>query len=352
MGNGNTPLSPSQRAMLFAQATREYKVGQPSKIYANGQTLRFDLPKSRFLSKILLNVKGTFKATHASKTTFTEMTIGRYNLLKQVRVSINNGFNPFQISGKSLKLYNIINNLSKPDSDVFGMDTFGNTVSSSGATNTVNFTLEIPLTLNDRDAVGLILLQNDETYVTMELDLGGIVDCMTDTDVTISAESIVITPTLHTFSIPKDPNAVPDYSVIKLVNQQKDNILGDGETITKLSTGLTYRKMIIIVETDSKGTPMPHAQVQSFQIALNEGDTPYNISADTLAYQNWKDYDGALPLGVYVFDWSGQGIPNLGGGRDYIDTAQMTEFQLKTKFTGTSGSNYITVVSEKLSRMV
>ncbi|HEX9253018.1 MAG TPA: hypothetical protein VF870_12295, partial [Ignavibacteriaceae bacterium] len=206
-------LPASQRAILFAQATREYKVDQPAKIYSSGQTVRFDLPKSRFLSKILLRVKGTFKAKHATKTSFVEMGLGRYNILNQIRISINNGFNPYQLSGKSLKAYNMVSKFQKPQGDNFGVEVFENVVSVAGATNKVNFTMELPLTLNERDCVGLLMLQNDETYVTVEIDLGSILSCMVDSDIVIESENITITPVLHTFSIPRDENAIPDYSV-------------------------------------------------------------------------------------------------------------------------------------------
>ena len=67
-----------------------------------------------------------------------------------------------------------------------------------------------------------------------------------------------------------------------------------------------------------------------------------------LACENFEQYDGALPTGVYVFDFSDNGIRNMGNARDYIDTERMTEFWLK--FTaGAAGT--VKIFYETLSRL-
>lgn len=353
MANAQTKLNPAQRAALFAQSTRQYKQELPSMTFKEGETVSISLPKTRFLSKISLKVKGSFKATHASKTSFTKANFDKYKLLRQIRMSINNGFNPYQIGGVELALYNKMNNFQPLGADNFSLDTLGNTVSSGGTVNKVAYTLDLPMTLNDRDPVGLIMLQNEQTVVTLSVDCGNIKDMMTDTDITISDISITVTPVIETFSIPMIPDAVPDYSVIKLVNEQIENVVGAGDMIVKLPVGLTYRKIMVFIATDTGFTPVDHTKLGNFQLVFNQADTPYNVSADHVAYENRKAYGGQLPAGAYAFDFSSQGVANLGGGRDYIDTERLTEFWLKINFKEISGSsNYVYVVAEKLARLV
>lgn len=346
-------LTPSQRASLFAQSTRQYKQELPSMTFKEGETVSIQLPKTRFLSKVTLKVKGSFKTTHASKTSFTKTKFDKYKLLRQLRMSINNGFNPYQIGGAEAYLYNMMNKFVPMGSDNFNLDVLGNTVSSGGTVNSVAYNLELPMTLNDRDPVGLIMLQNEQTMVTLSVDCGYIKDMMTETDITISDINIQITPVIETFSIPMIPDAIPDYSVIKLVNSQIENVVGAGDMIVKLPVGLTYRKIMVYIATDTGLTPIDHTKLGNFSLVFNQADTPYNVSADHVAYENRKAYGGQLPAGAYAFDFSSQGVANLGGGRDYIDTERLTEFWLKINFKEISGSaNYVYVVAEKLARLV
>jgi hypothetical protein len=347
-------VTAAQRAALFSQATRQYMQTLPSMTFTEGQPVSQVLPKTRFLSKIFLLVKGTFKAKHASKTTFTKSNFDKYNLLKNVYISINNGFMPYKISGPMLSLYNKINNYKNVAlADNYDTDLLENVVSADGASDKVQFILELPQTINDRDTIGLILLQNDATVVNIGADLGAVKDVMTDTDIEISDININITPIIVSYSVPAIPDAVPDYSILKIVNQETQNVVSAGEMIIKLPTQLTYRKMFIYVATDGKFTAMDHSLIKNFQIVFNQADTPYNIPADLVAYQNKVDYQGSLPAGCYAFDFSAQGIANMGGSRDYIDTERLSEFWLKITFGDITGnSNYVHIVRENLARLI
>jgi hypothetical protein len=349
-------LTPQQRAANFSLATRQYIQKLPTLQFAEGQTLTLQIPKTRFMSKLYLQVNGSFKTTHASKTTFTKSVFDKYNILKQIRMSINSGFNPYQLSGSMLRMYNLINNFKNPTlgSDVNSVEVLGNTVSSEGATNKIAFTLELPITINDRDTVGLIMLQNEQTLVTLNIDCDTLANAlMTDIDIAVSNVNISITPVLETFSIPSVPSAIPDYSIIKVVNQQVQNVVSAGEMTISLPTSLTYRKLFIYLASDTKYTPVDSALIDSFQLVFNQADTPYDVPADFLEYKNKVDYQGSLPAGLYVLDLSNQGIANYGGARDYIDTERLTEFWLKIRFNNISGnSNYVYVVGEKLAKLV
>jgi hypothetical protein len=173
-------LSAAQRAALFAQATRQYVQTLPSMTFQEGQQVSIQLPKTRFLSKVYLLVKGTFKAAHASKTTFAKSNFDKYNLLKNVFVSINNGFQPYKVSGPMLHLKNLIDDYKNTGlaADTFHTEVLDNAVSAAGSTDDIEFVLELPNTINDRDTVGLLLLQNDSTIVTVGADLGSIKDVM------------------------------------------------------------------------------------------------------------------------------------------------------------------------------
>lgn len=349
----NKGISPQVRASNFMQSTRQYKQELPSMSFSEGQTVSVSFPKTRFLSKVSLRLKGSFKTSHASKTSFTKAKFDMYKLIRQLRMSINNGFNPFQIGGAELYLYNVMNKYSAPTADPLKTEFMGNTVSVAGTSNEVCFTLDLPVTLNDRDPIGLLLLQNEQTVVTLNVDCGYIKDIMTDSDVNVSDINIKLIPVLETFSVPMLPEAIPDYSIIKLVNEQIENVVGAGDMIVKLPVGLTYRRVLIYIAQDANFTPINHANLGNFQLVFNQADTPYNVSADHIAYENRKAYAGQLPAGCYALDFSSQGIAGLGGGRDYIDTERLTEFWLRINFANINGaSNYVYVISEKMAKLL
>lgn len=348
-------LSPAQKSANFKLATRQYVQTLPSMTFAEGQTVSVILPKSRFGQKLYLQVAGAFTTTHASKTTFAKTPFDKYNLLKQIRLQLNNGFNPYQISGRDLYFYNQVSNCVNDylDADPFGTTQLGNVVSVGGTSNTIKFTLEMPLTINDRDEVGIINLQNPETSVTLSIDCDTIKNSlMTDTDITTSAVSIVITPILVSFTIPALPDAVPDYSIMKLVGEDMRNVPSNGEFRIALPTGLTYRKLLIFVASDTIGTALDTTKLTKVQIAFNQADIPVSVPTDYLAFRNKADYQGSLPKGVFCLDFATQGLANLGGSRDYIDTEGITNFELILTFSGLSGTtNTVWVVSEKLAKL-
>ena len=53
--------------------------------------------------------------------------------------------------------------------------------------------------------------------------------------------------------------------------------------------------------------------------------------------------------GVYIFDFSDNGIPNYGGTRDYIDSTKLTMFQVRFN---SNKAGRVRIVSENLARLV
>jgi hypothetical protein len=349
-------LSPQERANNFALSTRQYIQPLAALQFVEGQTVSFNIPNYRFFQKLYLMVSGTFSSKHASKTTFTKSVFDKYNLLRQIRMDINGSLNPYQISGSMLSVYNRLSNPLNEDldNDVFLTNVLGNTVASSGdgASNKVNFVVELPITTNDRDIIGILNAQDKTTTLTVSIDCNTLSSLMTDTDIVNKLTGITITPLVESYSIPASPDAVPDYSILKIVNETTQSIPSIGEFTFDLPTALTYRKLFVYVATDDKWSPMAHANLGNMSLVLNGADIPYTLPAEFIAYKNKQDYQGSLPLGCYAFDFSTQGIANYGGSKNYIDTERITSFQLKVNFKNLSGStNKIFIVAEKLARL-
>ena len=161
-------ITAQQRAQLFAMSTRQ-NLQMLAKQTANtgASTLQFNLPKARLLAKTIVHFKGKVNVKHASKTTIptTEFTI--YKAIRRISLDLNNGFSPFVCTGEELALYNMLDkngdimNKASNYRNVGATGTF--TANSTGKDNDVDFYLELPVTINPRDPIGLILLQNSET---------------------------------------------------------------------------------------------------------------------------------------------------------------------------------------------
>lgn len=337
-------MTPSQKAMLFAQATRQNWQIMPQQTYADNTTISFDIPKVRLLARAWVRLQGTYTLTNAVPQ---NLVIGRFapwSVARQVRMQINNGFNPFQVSGRGLYEYNRLNSGIEFDTSFI----LGNVASAGGTVNTIDVLFDLTNILNDRDPVGLIMTQNQETVVTTAFDFGTIASLFTLAGTTVSNINITATPTIESYSIPASTEAIPDLSVLKLTTEQNFPIVSTGAPfIIKLPVGLTYRKIILNFETTA-GAAMTDAQIGNISIIFNQADIPYVINAGLLRELNNKQFRGALQPGMVAFDYSYQGLANLGGARDYIDTERLTEFWIQSN---PSVLGNLQVVVETLARL-
>lgn len=347
-------LSPQDRAILFAQSTRQNFQTLPSqRVTAENTTIQFTLPKVRLLSRIMLYVEATATLSSTAGTIATS-AYSPFNILRRVALDLNNGFSPVILSGQDMMLYDRIGLDSQayvPSTNSKANTYVENLATGPGKDNKIHFTLNIPVTLNQRDMVGLVLLQNDESSTTLSVDVDVLANAYTlnvgNSDV-VTFKDLTITPMLETYSIPPIKEAFPDISVLKLLSSKKEIFQGGGSSVVKLPVGTIYRKMILKFTKDD-GTPMTDADfVGNIELLFNQADIPYSVKPQILSALNHRQYNTVLPAGVYVFDYSDNGIPNYGGSRDYIDSERLTELWIR--FNSNVSGN-ITVISETLSRL-
>jgi hypothetical protein len=344
-------VTPQQAAQYFAQMTRQNLQMLPATAGAESSTITFNLPKVRLTSKIRVMVEAVLTATHASATSYTPATFGPYELIRKVSIDMNNGFSPFSVSGKQLYMISLLDeqsNTFRPATTGRGRTVQGVTSSTGGAPNTIRFMMDLPLTLNDREPIGLVLTQNQETTVTVTIDTNNAASLLASTTgYTLALSNFVFTPMVESFAIPALAQAFPDLSILKLVQAASQTISGSGEQTFKLPTGQTYRKLAFLIENSSGGVADTDL-AGNIELVFNQADTPYKVSPKMLAAINHSQYGQTLPNGMYAFDFTYQGTPNYGGSRDYVDTERLTEFWLK--FNAAAAGN-VTVVYETLSQL-
>lgn len=345
-------LSAADRAANFNKMTRRMWQNFSTLSAGDNQTIQFNLPKARLMGGVLLEIKGILTAQHASLTTYTPDADAPYSYLANVTMQYNNAFSPFNISGRGLKEFNqtfLTTPVITPNNTAGSRAnaTLPLVSSSGGTANNFRFFVYLQNQLNDRDPVGLILLQSDETIVNVNITFGTMNDIAPATGgYTFTTSNVSVTLHTETYTIPAAASGFPDISVLKLVQERIYPVVVGINTFA-LSIGRIYRKLgMVMYSTNSPWTRSADSVITSnIQLIANQADIPYNIAPDQLMGINAGDYIGPLGTSSYVFDFSNNGQPNYGGSRDYVDTKTLTEFWLS--FTS-SATGFLRVWSECL----
>lgn len=329
-------LTAQARAQLFAMATRQnMQMLATQTVTSTPNTVQFTLPKARLLAGLYVHIK----AYTSSDPAIEDMNA--HKLIRRISLDLNNGFAPFVVSGMECAAYNLVDLNTKNAMERSAK------YDSDGVGDFIALNYHLPVTTNPRDPIGLILLQNDQTNVTLNIDLGMLSETGAESDCTLNKVEVMVMA--ETFSIPANANAYPDLSVLKLVNGRKDSLPSEGQQVIKLATGTIYRKLLFML-TDENGVPMTAKDITSnIELVFNQADINYSINAEMLRELNAKEFGCYLPEGLYVFDFSNSGgLPNLGGTRDFIDSANLTEFWLRFN---TTKKGKCEIVTETLARL-
>ena len=350
-------MTVQQRNALFAQATRQNIQGMAKKKITQGATtVSFEIPKARLLAKIWLEIDYKFKLTSSTVSSVTTSKLTPYAPIRRISLDLNNGWSPYVLDGKS---YAVLAGMRQQSHVVYPQSESEKgfcycpetlSASASGASNTMRTTIELPLCLNDRDPIGIILAQSPETLIEVKVDFEPESSMIPLEDgVTLEVEEITVQPIVETFSIPAVQEAFPDISVVKLCTSRTEMFAGNGQNLIDLVTGTIYRKIAFIIE-DLDGNPFSDDDITSnIDLIFNTADVNYSIPAKLIRHKNEMQFGEEQPKGVYIFDFSDNGIPNYGGTRDYIDSTKLTMFQVRFN---SNKAGRIRIVSENLARLV
>jgi hypothetical protein len=205
----------------------------------------------------------------------------------------------------------------------------------------------MPVMLNKRDPIGMINTQNTQTVVTVTLDFNELGVILASTTGYTLTGSLQVIPTIESFTVPIIPEARPDMSVLKLVQEYTQAIPGAGDVTFKFPVGTTYRRFAMLFEK-ADGSGFSESELTDIQLILNQADIPYKVNPYVLQAINQEQYGVTFEKGLFVMEFADQGIVGLGGSRDYIDSENLTEFWVKTN---ASVGGTLTVLTETLAEL-
>ena len=298
--------------MAWPNNTRQFTVnaGAKTSVATTGETLVWDLPKTGILAAIWLNI-----ACSLTGTPSTPSAVGQARLYSRVRVSANAGINLVDVSGEG---YNFL----ARDFFEHGIDVTPSSVGRSAvASGVLDHSMFFPIAINSRDPIGLVNLQNPDTQLRLEVEIGALTRIAND----FSAMSCVVTPYLAMFRMPLAKEDRPKFDFLHTLQEDQNAVTSGVEFVYNWLRGNTYLSVI-------HGMTLASTAADSFTSAalrVNQNDYLRPALPPAFYSREFSQYHGrARILGVIPFDLiTLSGLGNYGSLRDLLNTAQLTDIQ-------------------------
>lgn len=346
---------------MFVDSTRQQirRIGQVQ--YASGGRVVIPFPRTGLLSRIFLHFNGVLTTVDGSGTIALSGK-GPWNLYHRLKFVANQGTSIYDVDGFAAHLLDITSagKMYEPDdgnrANPVSADVYraGVTVDT---TNAWDFNTVINLTPNDRDMMGLILLQTDQMAAELQIEFNAPSGATFDYPVVLTNDATAtltgtVTVYAETFSIPATAADQPDITTVFQQLQRTDPIAAIGENRVRLLRANVYKGLTHIVEIAGA---LSSDSVERLRIQYNASETPYDLNRQVQQHIQRRRYGRDLPAGVFKHDLYYQGVPGYGGARDLIAASSVAEFDAIVDIaSGTSlgsGNSKIHTVSEQFVRL-
>lgn len=211
--------------MAFMNATRmRRQLGDTFTRPTGGGRTTISLPRSGILSDIFLNISGTVAGTLSAPN-----ALGMASIVRRVQLQLNNGINVYDSSGAGYSY------LVAPMLDAGQVVTPQNTGQAIVTATTFNLDMKIPVAINNREELGLIMLQNTDVIATLVIDWES--DAVVATGATITA---TVVPTYTLFDVPVNQADMPFLGAIHRITEDSQVIAGAGVVNYQWPIGNVY----------------------------------------------------------------------------------------------------------------
>lgn len=365
----------------FDKNTRQSYMLLNTMPYVANSTQQQQVTQVGFLARIITNI--SFTITTASTGTYANKipavasagTAGidlptPFNIVNRLILRSNEGTDIYSTSGYGNYLLNLFKRTSfdqrNPDAgfNTTNSATMPFTLPATYTTSTaytIRFTLDLPISINEANQYGLVLIQNPTTRLSYQIQWNSIelnLLTMGGTTPSITVSNFSCTPVMIFYNLPVaryngDTGNFPDLSLAHLVIEDQITIQQNGQFVYRPPIGNAL--CLIIQQLINNGVAMnPTTDWINHQIIYQATQNVYTIPPAHMEYINMARRGGIpLPDGVVAWDFMyGSGVLERYSARDTINLARLTDFQVITNISGTTtitGTNYSLNVREMLA---
>src|SRR5215471_8561954 len=292
----------------FVANTRRKVVQIPTQTRpAGGGTTSINLPKTGLLAGIFLAIRGS-----VTGTVTVPNPLGFASVVNRVRLTLNSGIDIFNVSGAGYN-YLLREVIESEYIDISGQNNSRSAVTAAA----FNLDMFIPVAINMRDPLGLILLQNEQTLLTLNVDWNA--DTNVATGATITATAV---PYIELFTVPVDPQDFPPINIIHQTLEDQQAISGAQDWVYNWPRGNTYLQVLHGVGIGAAGAD----GFSKAQIRVNQSDYLQSTDIPYLDLEFRRIRGRARPAGAIFFDLLGtSGLGNYGLTRDVFNSSLVTD---------------------------
>lgn len=327
---------PMKDGVSFYDVTRLKRVRLATQTKpAGGGTTIVPLPNQGLLRGLQLQITvietGTPDAANA---------LGICSAIRSVRLQTNGAVDLYQSSGAGY--VHGVNEMLNTELAV-GIGTTYNQGASAVAAGTFRLDMYIPIQMNARDPIGLFLMQNREVSVNL------IIEWEADTVVTGGATATytgTCLPIFEFFTLPADPDLMPDLSLIHQITEENRVISGAGDATYEPVTGQIY----LAVAYGAYWAQSAADGFNRFVEKVGASDSWMDETVGSLDVLNYRERGRNRRAGTIIRDYfasAGLGMES-DTDRDLFDTLGISNFQHVITMTG---AGTLRIVKRQLVRV-
>lgn len=306
----------------FARNTRNKVVRLPALVKpAGGGITSMELPKTGLFARLYLSISIT-----TAGTITTQNPAGVASAIKRVRVTTNSGIDLYNVSGIG---YGYIYQNLQELGGVNGRQPKNQFNSTLVTATTYNIDMVLPIQINLKDEVGLILAQNEQLQIILT------VEWEADANVILTGGGTftgTCNPALEFFTVPPAREDYPPLNVIHQTIEDQIAIGTTGDYIYNVPRGNVYLQIGL-------GYGVKAAAVDNWSriiTRINQSDILYDFVPGTM--DQLVGYQKNLTRGlgqIYLDFLDSDGLGAYGTARDFVNSALLTDFQIVLTTTAT-----------------
>jgi hypothetical protein len=274
------------------------------------------LPKTGFLAGLLFDIEGAVAGSLSAPN-----ALGFSSIISRLRVQTNSAIDLFSVSGAGYA-YLLDEALETEYFRAQGQNEGRTAVTAT----TFNLSMYVPIAINLRDPVGLVMLQNEQTVVSYSIDF--LADASVATGATVTA---TVKPTMLYYTVPTRAEDFPRLDILHTIIEDQNAVSASGDYTYNLPRGYTYLQMLHglgIGVSGSDGWSRIRERINQNTYTLDD-DTDVQDQLARLTRGR------ARVAGAINVDYVGMsGFGSYGQWRDAINSRQVTDLAHVITATG------------------